>query len=408
MICTIAWKNIWRNKVRSLVVITAVFLGIFGGVFSSAVMNGATKHRIKNYIELESSHIRLSIKAFDKNNELEFYISNADSITNIIQQMPECEAVTARTNIQSMAATANANSGITIFGINPKSHAKVFFIQEYICDSCGNFFAEDKKKRIIIGDKLANKLSVKIKSKIVLTFQDAEGNLSNDVYKVGGIFHTSNNTLNEYKVYIKNTEIAPVMMLSNNAAHEIFVRLKADTDIEVFKEKLSTMFPKLQVQTWKKIDPAIGMLDDLMKSFMYIFMFIILLAIAFGIINTMLMVVMERVRELGMLKAIGMNKKRLFGMICLETVFLSMIGGVLGMLFSAVVIWITGKRGLDLSVIGEGLEAGGYSSFIYPSVSIDFFFGLSFLIIFTSILASIIPALRATRLKAAEAIRVEQ
>lgn len=407
MICTIAWKNIWRNKARSLVVITAVFLGVFGGIFSSAVMNGAAEQRISNLIDLESAHIRISMDTFDENNELQYSIPNADSIINFIKKLPECEEVCMRLNIQSMIATATASSGLSVYGISPENYSRVFHYQDFISDSSGTFFSEDKKNRIVIGDKLANKLNVHVKSKIVLTFQDIDGNLSSDVYKVGGIFHTSNNLLNEFRVFVKSDEISPVLAMKKNTAHEIFVRLLPDADIDALKEKLQKQFPHLKVQTWRESNPTMGMMEGMMNAFMYVFMFIILLAIAFGIVNTMLMVVMERIRELGMLKAIGMKKGRIFRMITLETIFLSFIGGFLAMIFSAALVAYTGHYGINFSAYSKGLEAAGYSSFIYPSIGIDFFFGVSFLIILTSILASIVPALRATRLNPTEAIRVE-
>ena len=408
MIWSIAWKNIWRNRTRSLVIMTAVFLGVFGGIFSSAVMNGATERRIADLIDLETSHIRVSVKEFDDNNELQYTIPHAKTILGNIKAMPEVESACLRLNIQAMAATANANSGVMVYGINPEEYSQVFNYAEFIPDSSGNFFTEDKKNRIVIGDKLAKKLNVRLKSKIVLTFNDAEGNLCTDVYKVAGIFHTSNNILNEYRVFVKNAEIAPVLDMQVNTAHEIFVRISDDADILAVQKTLQGDLPDLQVQTWRETNPSIGMLDGMMQAFMYVFMFIILLAIAFGIVNTMLMVVMERVRELGMLKAIGMKKGRIFRMITLETVFLAFTGGAVGMAFSAVVLVWLGRKGLDLSMIGEGLEASGFASFIYPSVGLDFFFGVSFLIIFVAVLAAIIPALRATKLNPAEAVRVEQ
>lgn len=408
MIWSIAWKNIWRNKVRSLVIITAVFLGVCGGIFSSAVMNGASEKRIADLINLESAHIRVSVKEFDDNNELKYTIPHAQVVLDKIKAMTEVDAACMRLNIQAMAATANASSGIAVYGINPEDYSNVFNYAEFIPDSSGSFFGDDKKNRIVIGDKLAKKLNVHLKSKIVLTFNDSEGNLSSDVYKVAGIFHTSNNTLNEYRVFVRMDEIAPVLALPQQAAHEIYIKLNKGADIETFQSVLQGDLPNLQVQNWRETDPTVGMLDGMMQSFMYLFMFIILLAIAFGIVNTMLMVVMERVRELGMLKAIGMKKGRIFRMITLETVFLAFTGGILGMVFSGILVAWLGHRGMDLSSVGQGLEAAGFSSYIYPSVGIDFFFGVSFLIILISILASIIPALRATKLNPAEAVRVEQ
>jgi len=408
MIWSIAWKNIWRNRTRSMVIITAVFLGVFGGIFSSAVMNGATERRVVDLIDLESAHIRISIKEFDDNNDIKYVILNADSILSEIRKMPEVNSACERINIQAMIKTANGSAGVNVYGINPESYKSVFTYEEYLTEGSEGFFDGGKSNTIIIGDKLAKKLNASFKTKPAMDFVDIDGELSSDGYKVRSIFHTSNNVLNEYKVFVRADSLAPKLNIEPGAAHEIFIRLNEDEDMVAFKDKLQAMYPELLVQTWREANPSMGMLDGMMQAFMYVFMFIILLAIAFGIINTMLMVVMERVRELGMLKAIGMKKGRIFRMITLETVFLAFTGGVLGMAFSAALLAWLGKVGLDLSMVGEGLEAAGFASFIYPTVGLDFFFGVSFLIISISVLASIIPALRATKLNPAEAVRVEQ
>lgn len=407
MIWSIAWKNIWRNKVRSLVVIIAVFLGVTGGIFSSAVMNGAAEQRIRDYINLESAHIRIDNPKFDANNEAQFFINSADSICSAIASNENVEAVAPRLNIQAMASTASANSGVKVLAIDPETDKQVFRMQETVCDTCGDYFVSDKRNPVVVGDKLAKKLNLKLKSKLVLTFQDLDGNLTSAVFKVIGIFHTTNNAVNEYRIFVRRPDFQPLMMIPENAASELYVRLKDGSKTEEMAAQLKQQFPKLNVQTWRETDPSVGYIDEIMTSFMYLFMFIILLAIGFGIVNTMLMVVHERTRELGMLASIGMTRKRLFFMITLETTLLSFIGGLAGMIASKVIIVWTGQTGLDLSSIGQGLEAAGYSSFIYPSVSYEFFFGVSALIILTGILASLYPARKAIKLNPADAVRFE-
>jgi ABC-type antimicrobial peptide transport system permease subunit len=138
-----------------------------------------------------------------------------------------------------------------------------------------------------------------------------------------------------------------------------------------------------------------------------IFMALILAALAFGIVNTMLMSVLERTRELGMLSAIGMNRRRVFSMIMLESIFLSVVGGVAGMVVSGVVIGITGHTGINLVKYSEGMEAFGYSAHLYPTIGADFFMILTVLIVITGILSAIYPARKALQLNPVEALRGE-
>jgi ABC-type lipoprotein release transport system permease subunit len=259
----------------------------------------------------------------------------------------------------------------------------------------------------VAGDKFCNKLKVRLKSKVVFSFQDQSGEITGSAPKVDGIFHISNNLFNEYRVFVPVSELATVTQLPMDAAHEIYVRLKSGKDLQMAKDLIQKALPGMLVQTWEEIDPSLGMISGLMDAMMMVFMSIILLALGFGIVNTMLMVVLERTRELGMLKAIGMTRRRIFNMIMLETLLLTVTGAVVGIGFSVFLVSYTGSTGIDLGNLSEGLEAAGYASFIYPSLNPMFFVELAVLVIITGISAALFPARRATRLNAAEAVRIE-
>jgi len=171
---------------------------------------------------------------------------------------------------------------------------------------------------------------------------------------------------------------------------------------------ISKIVPDMTVRTWDEIMPEAGMYTSAMDFYLMIFMVIILLALGFGIVNTMLMAVLERVKELGMLMAVGMARKKVFRMIMLETIFLAITGSAIGMLISYLLIWYTGSTGLDLSTMyQEGFEAIGFSAIIYPEMSWDSYFQIIVMVILTGILASIYPARKALKLNPAEALRID-
>jgi len=248
----------------------------------------------------------------------------------------------------------------------------------------------------------------KIKTKIVCSFLKSNGEIGYQSYKVTGIYKTSNTAFDQLSAFVRIDNLTQVLGIGADQYHEINIILNnPDETLRPFDETLKEKFPKLSSMTWKQLAPDAGMSSDFMELYYYIIMGIIFFALAFGIINTMLMSILERIKELGMLMAIGMNKKRVFRMIMLETIFLTLTGAIVGMVIGWILIEITGKTGLNFSSVSEGFEAIGWAAKVYPTIQLSFFFGVSLMVIGISILSSIIPARKALKLKPVEAIRME-
>ncbi len=175
----------------------------------------------------------------------------------------------------------------------------------------------------------------------------------------------------------------------------------------VVDDQLKSQLPDLQVENWKEISPEMSYMTEVMGLYNYIFIVIILFALLFGIINTMLMVVLERRKELGMLLAIGMSKGRVFSMIMLETVLLSLTGGILGILMGWAVSGYFGKNPINLSRWGEGYAQLGYDTIVYTTIEPSQFIVVTIMVIFTGIIAALYPAYKALRYDPAEALRIE-
>lgn len=244
-------------------------------------------------------------------------------------------------------------------------------------------------------------------SRIILSFLDSDDNQTGAAFRVSGIFRTNNDMFEAMSVFVPEEELRKLTGLEEGTYHRAVGRLEDNSFTEAAAAYLKEKLPDYEVMHWKEIQPDLAMLADMMQQIYGIFMAIILAALSFGIVNTMLMSVLERTREIGMLAAIGMNRRRVFSMIMLESIFLSLVGGLSGMAVGGAVIAATAKKGINLVQYSEGMEAFGYSAFLFPTIDTQFFIITTILIVITGILSSVYPARKALKLNPVEALRKE-
>ncbi len=405
MIWSVSWRNVWRSKTRSLVIITAITLGVFAGVYTVAFMFGWVNQRVASVINTEMSHIQIHHPEYLETYEIHDLIPNTDEIVSQLSSLKSVKAVSDRVIATCMVASAETGSGVQLVGVDPEREMLVTNIHQKVVD--GEYFNGVKTNPIVIGEKLAEKLKVKVRSKVVVTITEMDGTLTGGAFRVAGIYRTSNTSYDEMKAFVRADDIRRLVGLDENAGHEIAVLLNENGTEKLISKEISEMHPNLQVLTWTQLLPEMEMLNENMNLMLYIFVGIIMLALGFGIVNTMLMVILERVKELGMLMAVGMNRLRVFTMIVLETVFLSLTGGIIGIVLAVMLTAITGKTGIDLSLWAQGLNSFGYDSVIYPEIGFDSIVGVTILVIITGVISAIYPARKAIKLKPAEAIRID-
>jgi ABC-type lipoprotein release transport system permease subunit len=244
-------------------------------------------------------------------------------------------------------------------------------------------------------------------AKVTITISDTAQNMIPITFRVHGIYKTSNTMFDQMNAFVLQDALLKETGFSKGFVHEIAILATNDeTGVQAAK-KLKTLFPNQSILSWREIAPDLGYMRDMMKVGDLFYVGIILFALAFGIINTMLMAVLERSKELGMLMAIGMSKMRVFRMIMYESVLLTFTGAAIGMGLSVVLIALLAKTGINLSMWSEGLEAIGYAAIVYPVISAANYFHITILVILTGIIASIWPTRKALRLNPAEALRTE-
>ncbi len=325
MLFKIAWRNTDLEKPhpQPLVVIASVAVGLFAGMFMIAFFQGAVKQEIDGTVETQLSHMQFHNPAFIDDKDANYTIYNGRAIMDILKKDINVKAVSGRVITTGMISSSSTAAGVEIHGIIPNDEKAVSSISQDIVD--GAYFSGLKKNEIVIGKKLAEKLGVKLHNKIVLTFQSKSGDLTAGSFRIVGIFRSRNSTFDETTVFTQFEDLA-ALLGTGNEVHEIAVMLKDAQKVEQETKMYKKEYPLLLVQTWKELSPQIALLTGVMDQIMYIIIGIeVALALMFGIINTMLMAVLERQREFGMLMAIGMNKPRVFFMILLESVMLTCV-----------------------------------------------------------------------------------
>lgn len=411
MVLSIAWRNIWRNKARSLVIILAIMIGLFGGVFSASFTAGLSEQRVREEIRYQLGNIQIQNPQFLLNNEIKYTLEDAMNLEESIAKIPGVKAVSSRLQSSAVITSAQNGTGVLIQGIDVAKDTLVCPLNERIVN--GSFLPESDISLIVIGQGLADFLKVRVNSRLVLTFTNLKGEIINTGLKVAGIFKTNSDVFDKTQVFVPKHIMQEQLGFHANQSGELIVSLDQDERTNSIAQQIRNQFPQriynkeMMVRTWDQVDPSLSTLVQFSDFFTYIFLVVIFIALAFGIVNTMLMVVLERTRELGMLKAIGMNNGKVFRMIIWETVLLSFLGGLLGILSCIFVIGYFGHEGIRLDLVSKGLNALGYSAVVYPDLSQELLWVTFALVLITSLGAAIYPATKAVKLNPSESIRTQ-
>lgn len=405
MIIKIAWRNIWRNRQRSLTMIMAITAGLWGGLFAASIAMGLMDQRFRTGIEQEFSHVQVHHPEFLKEYNPKYGISPWDILREDLSENEYVRAFSGRTLANGMLASANLTQGINILGVDPTMEAKTTSLENNLME--GEYFGDEVRNPVIIGKRLADKMKVRPGTRLVLTFQDLDNELVSISARVSGIYQTANSMYDENHIYVLQTDLNAY--LGGEAIVNQVAILLTDHEMSAeFARQYQEKYPELTVRNWAEVSPQLAFYNEMGMTMFMMILIIILLALAFGLLNTMLMSVFERVKELGMLMSIGMNKKRVFMMIVSETVFLTLSGAVAGMLAGYFSLLLFQKNGINLGAVGgDSLNNFGFDAVVYPQLEPAFFAMLTILVVITAVITGIYPALKALRLRPAEAVRAD-
>jgi ABC-type lipoprotein release transport system permease subunit len=381
----------------------SIALGLFAGIAVLSLYEGMMISRIRTVIDEETGHIQIHHPKFSDENESKYLIDNIENILKKISGIPEIIGINKRILANGMLSTPNGTAGVQTIGIDTNTEFSFSSLKLKIKD--GNGFKPNKKYQAIIGKKLAQKMKLEIGSKFVLMFNDTSNNLVSSSYRVASIYQSTNAPLDERIIYVSNYELSDLLGLKGQV-HEIGLKLRNDDDVTATTIKLKQLLPQLKIESWKEISPETEFMAKTVDTYSYIIMIIIMIALAFGILNTMHMAIMDRSREIGMIAALGTNKFKIFSLILLETIFLTMGGVPFGIILGLSTTFYFNKQGLDLSGMGEDLMSNfGFKTVIYPEFPLEKLIPLLSIVIITALLSSLLPAIKAINMKPIDALK---
>lgn len=402
MLLRLAWRNIWRNSRRSLIVLCSIVVGMAATVFTDSFYRGFMKQMFENQLGSHTSHIQIHARGFNDNKVVQNSMADYRRVISTLESHPNVAYLSRRIIAFGLLSSASNSSGVSIIGINPGNEAKITTIQRSVV--AGGYLSGEKHE-IVISKRLAATLGIGLGDRVVAMASALDGKVGSDVFRVVGLYESASSSFDRMYIYISLENAQGLLRVGDRISEVAVVARDINSVPNIKRDLVTELNSTYEVLSYQDLLPSLLMQLDLMDQMMLIFYAIIGLAMIFGIVNTMLMSVFERIREFGVLKAVGMKNGRLFLMVMLEAFFLGLLGvGVGGMLGVAVDLTLS-ATGLNFAAFAEGLASYGAGAIIYPELSCSGLVSALLLVLLFCVLAAVYPAYKAVRLQPISAIR---
>lgn len=389
MLLKLAWRNVWRNKMRTSIMLGAMIFGVVGVILMMGFMSGFIDNMVKNTIQWQTSHIQIHQKNYALNPDINLVIDEEKEITLLLNDSSEVKAWSSRTLVNGMIASARSARGIKINGINLQMEKKITPLSTHIID--GEWLSETGRNPILVSQKTAERLKLRVGSKVVLTFSDTTGEVAGAAFRVSGLFKTPSSAFDDTNVYVRKADLQKIGNVFHD--HEIAILLHDLKKVEMIKHQLITSITtENSVQDWLQLQPMLSTMMSSMDAGNYVILVIFIIAMGFGIINILLMSVFERTREFGVLMAVGMKKNKIRDLIIVESGCLGALGGGIGIVLSMLGIAVLNHTGIPLESMAQGLNAFGIDSILYPSISWHQYAVVFIMVFLVSVCAGLYPA----------------
>ena len=401
VIFTLAWRNLWRNHRRTLIMLSAITIGVWAMIFMTALMRGMVDDMLLNGIRNLPGEVQIHHPEYRDDPSINNSISPPDETLLEALQIPEVKAWTSRVKVPAVISSERDSRGVTLVGVEPVSEVQLGFDIDSIIE--GHFLEDSDDTGLIIGAKMAERLETRLGKRVVIMSQDPDNNIADRGFRVVGIYKAKMASLEEIYVYAGLTTVQKLLNLDNQVS-EIAITGNDYRHVEgwypVIKKAADE---KLQTLPWYEADTYLGSTMAMMDGFVLVWIVVIFLALSFGLVNTLVMAVFERIREIGLMQALGMRPSLILYQILIESFLLLFIGLLLGNVFAVGTI-IPLQDGIDISAVAQGMEMMGTSSVLYPALKLNDVILANVIVIVLGLLTSILPAWHAASFDPIEAL----
>ncbi|UCE55983.1 MAG: ABC transporter permease [Desulfobacterales bacterium] len=392
-----AWRNIWRNTRRTTVILVAVIIGIWSMILLGALMRGIAEGMIKNGISTLTGHLQIHHKGYRSDPAIEHSITDPQVVEHALNKvLPSGALWASRVRVNAVASNARHSSGVTMVGIEPSSEANVSFIGAAVYQ--GRYLTQQDQNGILVGEALLDKFETKIGRKLVLMSQDTKGEIASRAFRILGVFRAEMEATEKQFVFVTR-KASQIMLQLDTGISEVSVMLPGKPDNPNAISELKAALPQdqFEVHSWRELLPFQTAYLRILDGFIWIWYLVVFVAMGFGIVNTTLMAVFERIREFGLLKALGMKPWWILREVLTESFLLLVTGMIIGNILAFLSIYILSRIGIDLSAFAAGAEYAGMSRIIYPAIEVKDIIMANGVVMLLGLLVSAYPATKAAR-----------
>ena len=398
-----AFRDLGRNRRRTFFSALAVAIGLALLMLMSSVINGEMGNAIQSAILLQSGHIQIRSATFDENKsslKWEDLVVNPHQVAAQVSALPQVKAATPRLFASGFLSTGDESAGVKIYGIDPDSAANDPYRMGLLD---GSFLAADDREGLLIGKPAADKLHLQVGDTVGLSVNTSNGDVLEQVFTIRGIYSTNTYAFDAATILLPLAKAQAITQTENHAS-TIFILLNNDADTDSVVSALQGQ--NLEILSWRDMNQLIVEFETMANSYIAFFYLIILAITASVIVNTLIMSVYERTREIGILSAVGMRGSRILGLFLAESSFLAVGGVILGLalgwgavqLFNINGFYI-GNMGLSGFLVGDTIRA---------QLMLDDILNLSAMTFIVTLLAGLYPAVTASRMEPVAALRAEK